>query len=185
MTNKNCHRRIARRPGDGLDRSGDEGRRAADPYGEHLPARRRQRLSLRPIYARADNPTFDQAEATLAALEGGAKALIFSSGMSAATAVLPRAGAGRPCRGAQGDVLVAAQLARELRDPLGPQGRLRRCRPDRRHRRRGPAGRHQAGLDRDAGQSDLDRHRHRRGGRDRPSRRARCWRSIRRWRRRC
>jgi cystathionine gamma-synthase len=38
------------------------------------------------IYARADNPTFDQAEATLAALEGGAKSLIFSSGMSAATA---------------------------------------------------------------------------------------------------
>jgi cystathionine gamma-synthase len=38
------------------------------------------------IYARADNPTFDQAESTLAALEGGAKALIFSSGMSAATA---------------------------------------------------------------------------------------------------
>jgi len=38
------------------------------------------------IYARADNPTFDQAEATLAALEGGAKALVFSSGMSAASA---------------------------------------------------------------------------------------------------
>src|SRR6476469_5618336 len=38
------------------------------------------------IYARADNPTFDQPETTLAALEGGAKALIFSSGMSAATA---------------------------------------------------------------------------------------------------
>jgi cystathionine gamma-synthase len=38
------------------------------------------------IYARADNPTFDQAEATLAALEGGPKALIFSSGMSAASA---------------------------------------------------------------------------------------------------
>ena len=38
------------------------------------------------IYARADNPTFDQAEATLAALEGAPKALIFSSGMSAATA---------------------------------------------------------------------------------------------------
>ena len=31
------------------------------------------------IYARADNPTFDQAEATLAALEGGTAALIFSS----------------------------------------------------------------------------------------------------------
>jgi cystathionine gamma-synthase len=38
------------------------------------------------IYARADNPTFDQVEATLAALEGGPKALIFSSGMSAASA---------------------------------------------------------------------------------------------------
>ena len=38
------------------------------------------------IYARADNPTFDQVEATLAALEGGSKALIFSSGMSAACA---------------------------------------------------------------------------------------------------
>jgi cystathionine gamma-synthase len=38
------------------------------------------------VYARADNPTFDQAEATLAALESGAKALIFSSGMSAASA---------------------------------------------------------------------------------------------------
>jgi cystathionine gamma-synthase len=38
------------------------------------------------IYARADNPTYDQAEATLAALEGGARAMLFSSGMSAATA---------------------------------------------------------------------------------------------------
>ncbi|WIM11410.1 aminotransferase class I/II-fold pyridoxal phosphate-dependent enzyme [Enhydrobacter sp.] len=38
------------------------------------------------IYARADNPTFDQVEATLAALEGGTKALVFSSGMSAASA---------------------------------------------------------------------------------------------------
>ncbi|MBS0537272.1 MAG: PLP-dependent transferase, partial [Proteobacteria bacterium] len=37
------------------------------------------------IYARADNPTFDQAETTLAALEGGARALVLSSGMSAAT----------------------------------------------------------------------------------------------------
>jgi cystathionine gamma-synthase len=38
------------------------------------------------IYARADNPTFDQVEATLAALEGANAALVFSSGMSAATA---------------------------------------------------------------------------------------------------
>lgn len=39
------------------------------------------------IYARADNPGFDQAEAVLAALEGAAGAAVFASGMAAATAV--------------------------------------------------------------------------------------------------
>ncbi|MDI1250417.1 MAG: aminotransferase class V-fold PLP-dependent enzyme [Lacunisphaera sp.] len=39
------------------------------------------------IYARADNPAFDQAEALLAHLELGAQAALFSSGMAAATAV--------------------------------------------------------------------------------------------------
>ena len=38
-------------------------------------------------YARADNPAFDQAEAVLCALEGGAQAALFASGMAAATAV--------------------------------------------------------------------------------------------------
>jgi cystathionine gamma-synthase len=39
------------------------------------------------VYARADNPAFDQAEALLARLEQGATALLFASGMAAATAV--------------------------------------------------------------------------------------------------
>lgn len=39
------------------------------------------------IYARADNPAFDQAEAVISALEGGAQTLLFASGMAAATAV--------------------------------------------------------------------------------------------------
>jgi cystathionine gamma-synthase len=39
------------------------------------------------IYARADNPAFDQAEAVINALEGGDQALLFASGMAAATAV--------------------------------------------------------------------------------------------------
>jgi len=39
------------------------------------------------VYARADNPSFDQAEAVLAALEQGPHALVFASGMAAATAV--------------------------------------------------------------------------------------------------
>ncbi|MGA9795583.1 MAG: PLP-dependent aspartate aminotransferase family protein [Rhizomicrobium sp.] len=37
-------------------------------------------------YARADNPTYDQPEAVLAALEKGADAMVFASGMAAATA---------------------------------------------------------------------------------------------------
>ena len=39
------------------------------------------------VYARADNPAFDQAEAVLCALEQGAQAALFASGMAAATAV--------------------------------------------------------------------------------------------------
>ncbi|MCY7314792.1 MAG: PLP-dependent aspartate aminotransferase family protein [Rubrivivax sp.] len=39
------------------------------------------------VYARADNPAFDQAEAVVNALEGGGQALLFASGMAAATAV--------------------------------------------------------------------------------------------------
>ncbi len=39
------------------------------------------------IYGRADNPTYDQPEALLARLENGAAALLFASGMAAATAV--------------------------------------------------------------------------------------------------
>ena len=39
------------------------------------------------VYARADNPAFDQAEAVLTALEGGHQTLMFASGMAAATAV--------------------------------------------------------------------------------------------------
>jgi cystathionine gamma-synthase len=39
------------------------------------------------VYARADNPAFDQAEAVIARLENGARAALFASGMAAATAV--------------------------------------------------------------------------------------------------
>ena len=39
------------------------------------------------VYARDQNPTFDQAEAVLTALEGGHQTLLFASGMAAATAV--------------------------------------------------------------------------------------------------
>ncbi len=53
-------------------------------------------------YARADNPTFDHAEALLAALEGGTGCLTFASGMAAATAVFQIL--------APGDHVVAPQV---------------------------------------------------------------------------
>jgi len=39
------------------------------------------------VYARADNPAFDQAEAVITQLENGADSMLFASGMAAATAV--------------------------------------------------------------------------------------------------
>jgi len=39
------------------------------------------------VYSRADNPTYDQAEALIASLEGAAAALLFASGQAAAAAV--------------------------------------------------------------------------------------------------
>lgn len=39
------------------------------------------------VYARADNPAFDQAQAVITALEHGADSMLFASGMAAATAV--------------------------------------------------------------------------------------------------
>lgn len=39
------------------------------------------------VYARADNPSFDQAEAVIGQLERGTSSLLFASGMAAATAV--------------------------------------------------------------------------------------------------
>ena len=43
------------------------------------------------VYGRTDNASVQQAEALIAALEGGEQAMMFGSGMAAATAVLARA----------------------------------------------------------------------------------------------
>src|SRR5512138_2093061 len=40
------------------------------------------------VYSRADNPSYDQAEALIASLERAAAALLFASGQAAAAAVL-------------------------------------------------------------------------------------------------
>lgn len=46
------------------------------------------------LYSRDDNPTYEQAEALLASLEGGASCLLFASGMAAATALFQALKAG-------------------------------------------------------------------------------------------
>jgi cystathionine gamma-synthase len=43
-------------------------------------------------YGRADNPSYDQPQALLTALEGGAASLVFSSGMAAASSVFQSLG---------------------------------------------------------------------------------------------
>jgi hypothetical protein len=136
------------------------------------------------VYARADNPAFDQAEAVISTLEGGAAALLFASGMAAATAVFQ---ALKP-----GDHVLAPKVMYwSLRNwlmaspRLGPAGRV-----DRHDRPGGGAGgaaarQDQAGVDRDAGQPAVDRDRHRRHGAPSRTRPAPGWRSTPPWPRRC
>ncbi|HLY07269.1 MAG TPA: PLP-dependent aspartate aminotransferase family protein [Rhizomicrobium sp.] len=68
-------------------------------------------------YARADSPAFNQAEALLAALEGGTEAMVFASGMAAATCVFLSL--------APGDHIVAPQVMYwALRDWLAKASHL-------------------------------------------------------------
>ena len=63
------------------------------------------------IYGRPDNATVRQTEAIIAALEGAPDALLFGSGMAAATSVVLALPPGAHIACAEGDVLGAAQLA--------------------------------------------------------------------------
>jgi cystathionine gamma-synthase len=71
-------------------------------------------------YTRDQNPGFDQAEALLARLEGGAGALLFSSGMAAATTVLDTLPAGAHVVAPQSMYWTLRLWLRELSE----QGRL-------------------------------------------------------------
>jgi len=70
--------------------------RVAEPYGDIVPPIHATTTYERGadgaypggrVYSRADNPTYDQAEALIAALEGAASAMLFASGQAAAAAV--------------------------------------------------------------------------------------------------
>ena len=113
------------------------------------------------IYARDHNPTFDQAEAVLTALEGGHASLLFASGMAAATAVFQAL--------APGDhVLVPRVMYWSLRNWLltfashwGLRVEVIDMSRSGRRAAGAAAGQDQAGLDRDAGQSVVEHHRYR------------------------
>jgi cystathionine gamma-synthase len=90
------------------------------------------------VYSRADNPTYDAAEALIASLEGASSAMLFASGQAAAAAVFQSL--------APGDRVIAPlrmywALRRwllEFAAPWGLEGRaLRQC-GARRPRRQGP-----------------------------------------------
>src|SRR4051812_8617114 len=124
------------------------------------------------VYGRPDNATVRQAEAVIAMLEEAeAGALLFASGMAAATSVFQALDPGDHVVDPEGDVLGAAQLAHHRGRALGPERRSGSYGGPRRAPGRRPAGPHQARLDRDARESALDPHRHRGRGRDRARRR--------------
>src|SRR5262249_32818708 len=70
-------------------------------------------------YGRADNPTYDQPEALLTALEGGA-ASFFRNGSGGGGVLF--ASARRTCLGPRGDVLGVARLVEEFRSRVGDRG---------------------------------------------------------------
>ena len=137
------------------------------------------------IYARDHNPTFDQAEAVLTALEGGHASLLFASGMAAATAVFLAL--------APGDHVLAPKVMYwSLRNWLmnfATQWGLRVEFIDMTDidalRARAAARAHATRLDRNAGQSAVDDHRHRRQPARSRTPRAPRWPSTRPPRRRC
>ncbi len=118
-------------------------------------------------YSRADNPSYDQAEALIASLEGAAAALLFASGHGGGGSALPVLRARRSRARAAQHVLGAAQMAARVRRAVGARDRVLRKRIDRRSRREGARGAAEPHLDRDAGESHVGRHRYRRGVRDR------------------
>ncbi len=135
-------------------------------------------------YTRDENPTYEQAEALLAALEGGEQALLFASGMAAAAAVLDSLDPGA-------HVVAGERMYWALRGLTGA-ARARGPHParpgaHRRHRSAGARGaprRDEAGVGRDAREPDLRSHRPRGGGRDRAAGGRRRSPSTRRWPRR-
>ena len=63
-------------------------------------------------YGRADNPGYDQPQALLTALEGGAASLLFAVRHGGGDRGVPQPAAGRACGRAAGDVLGLRKLAR-------------------------------------------------------------------------
>ena len=119
------------------------------------------------VYSRADNPTYDQAEALIASLEHAKAAMLFSSGQAASAAVFTALLPGD-------NVLVPRNMYWAFRKWLlefaAPRGLGVELYDNVARRPRGEGARAQAArdLDRDARESDLGHHRHRRGKRDRP-----------------
>ena len=92
MTGKSLHPATLAAQALGLDRCIDRRDRHAAPYFDDVSARCRNQCRRGRSYGRADNPSYDQPQALLTALQGGAASLLFSSGMAAAATVFQSLG---------------------------------------------------------------------------------------------
>src|SRR5258706_4687509 len=71
------------------------------------------------VYSRADNPTYDQAEALIASLEGAAAAMLFASGQAAAAAVFQTLTPGACALAPQSMYLALRKWLLEVAAPWG------------------------------------------------------------------
>ena len=119
-------------------------------------------------YGRADNATVRQVEDVLTQLEGGARSLVLGSGMTAATTAF--LALERPAHVVAPNVMYWGLRKWLLEDApsLGIEATFVDADDPGRHPRCRTARPHQARVDRDAGQSAVDHHRHRGGGPHRP-----------------
>ena len=88
------------------------------------------------VYSRADNPTYDQAEALIASLEGAAAAMLFASGQAAAAAVFQSLAPGDRVLAPRRMYWALRKWLLEFAAPWGLERRALRQRVDRRPRRR-------------------------------------------------
>ena len=109
------------RAGVGMGGRRDARDRAADPHGDDLRPRSGQPVPFRPHLCARPEPDVRPGRSRPDGARGRARVTAVRIGHGCRHRGVPGAGTGRPRAGAEGNVLVAAQLADDVRDALGPR----------------------------------------------------------------